>query len=252
MNRKLLTIILVAVFLITSLGVISAAKDSDSISVKIVWDDNVDDKPDFIKVNLLKDGKIVDSANLNESNSWKVDFSVDDDGKYQVKEEISSDYSAKIKGNAQEGFVITNKLVKTDVLGAGDNQTPLEESSNASQLSANNESGLIEASNDSAKQNNASSGNGTQNSTDTNSTNSTNSTVPEEDDDDDTDDDSSDESTSTVTTTKITKTVVKKAPKEAEKKPVNTTEKMKKTGFPLIVLVIAAFVAIFVPISRKK
>ena len=256
MNKKFLMIFLVAAFLVASLGVISAANDSDCISVKIVWDDNVKDIPDSVTVNLMKDGKVVDSAKLSEKNSWKVNFTVDEDGNYQVQEVISSDYSININGNAQKGFIITNALIENDVLGAGDDETPLEDASDNDQLADDNESELIGANNDTATganngtgngtngtaggANNAT-GNGTDNSTDTNST------IP--DDNEDSDDNSDDKTTTKTTTT--TKTVVKKVPKEVKKKPADT-EKLKKTGFPLVVLIIAIIVAIFIPFARKR
>ena len=241
MNKKFLMIFLVAAFLVASLGVISAANDSDWISVKIVWDDNVKDIPDSVTVNLMKDGKVVDSAKLSEKNSWKVNFSVDEDGNYQVQEVISSDYSININGNAQKGFIITNALIENDVLGAGDDETPLEDASDNDQLADDNESELIGANNDTATGATNGTGNGTDNSTDTNST------IP--DDNEDSDDNSDDKTTTKTTTT--TKTVVKKVPKEVKKKPADT-EKLKKTGFPLVVLIIAIIVAIFIPFARKR
>lgn len=248
LNKKFLTVFLVAVFLITSLGVISAAEDSDSISVKIVWDDNVNDKPDFVTVNLIKDEKIVNSIKLNKDNSWKTDFDVDSDGNYKVKEVISSDYSAKIEGNVKEGFVIKVKATEKEVLGASNSEEPLEESSSDEPQSIEaTESGVVNADNSVAVDGDNSTGNGTGNGTD-NSTdkNATDNATK-------TDDDGSDEKT--TTTTKITKTVTKKVPKKAPKevkKKHNDTEKLKKTGFPLVVLVAAVFVAMVVPFKRKK
>ena len=76
-----------------------------------------------IEVKLLADGKEVQSAKLNEANSWKHTFKdlpvYDDNGKeitYTVKEIAIEGYESKIEGNAKDGFVITNKnLAKTEV-----------------------------------------------------------------------------------------------------------------------------------------
>ena len=76
-----------------------------------------------IEVKLLANGKEVQSAKLNEGNSWKHTFKdlpvYDDNGKeivYTVKEVAIEGYESKIEGNAKDGFVITNKnLAKTEV-----------------------------------------------------------------------------------------------------------------------------------------
>ena len=76
-----------------------------------------------IEVKLLANGQEVQSAKLNEANSWKHTFKdlpvYDDNGKeitYTVKEVAIEGYESKIEGNAKDGFVITNKnLAKTEV-----------------------------------------------------------------------------------------------------------------------------------------
>ena len=76
-----------------------------------------------IEVKLLANGQEVQSAKLNEANSWKHTFKdlpkYDDNGKeitYTVKEVAIKGYESKIEGNAKDGFVITNKnLAKTEV-----------------------------------------------------------------------------------------------------------------------------------------
>ena len=78
---------------------------------------------DEIEVKLLANGQEVQSAKLNEANSWKHTFKdlpkYDDNGKeivYTVKEVAIEGYESKIEGNAKDGFVITNKnLAKTEV-----------------------------------------------------------------------------------------------------------------------------------------
>ncbi|WP_455520767.1 Cna B-type domain-containing protein, partial [Parvimonas micra] len=76
-----------------------------------------------IEVKLLANGQEVQSAKLNEANSWKHTFKdlpvYDDNGKeitYTVKEVAIEGYESKIEGNAKDGFVITNRNVeKTQV-----------------------------------------------------------------------------------------------------------------------------------------
>ena len=76
-----------------------------------------------IEVKLLANGKEVQSAKLNEGNSWKHTFKdlpvYDENGKeieYTVKEVAIEGYESKIEGNAKDGFVITNRNVeKTEI-----------------------------------------------------------------------------------------------------------------------------------------
>ena len=253
MFKKLLTILVVLLFLITSISVISAVDDSNTISVKVLWEDDIAEVPDEVVVNLLKDGKIVDSAKLNDTNSWNTTFEVDDDGNYEVEEVISDDYSTKITGNAKEGFTVKNALAKQDVLGAAAEDS-LKESSADDNLSQAEDD--LASAGDNFLLGDNSTGNGTSNSSTNSSTNNStnNSTVIATNDDNDADsndddDDSDEKTTTTITTT----TTTKKVTKQDDKKPENTTEtKNNNTGFPIIVLVIAVFVAIFVPLSRKK
>ena len=253
MFKKLLAIFIVLLFLITSISVISAVDDSNTISVKVLWEDDIAEVPDEVVVNLLKDGKIVDSAKLNDTNSWNTTFEVDDDGNYEVEEVISDDYSTEITGNAKEGFTVKNALAKQDVLGAA-TEDSLKESSADDNLSQAEDD--LASAGDNFLLGDNSTGNGTSNSSTNSSTNNStnNSTVIATNDDNDADsndddDDSDEKTTTTITTT----TTTKKVTKQDDKKPENTTEtKNNNTGFPIIVLVIAVFVAIFVPLSRKK
>ena len=76
-----------------------------------------------IEVKLLANGKEVQTAKLNEANSWKHTFKdlpvYDDNGKeivYTVKEVAIEGYESKIEGNAKDGFIITNRNVeKTEI-----------------------------------------------------------------------------------------------------------------------------------------
>ena len=71
-----------------------------------------------IEVKLLANGQEVQSAKLNEANSWKHTFKdlpkYDENGKeitYTVNEVAVEGYDTKIEGNAKDGFVITNKEI---------------------------------------------------------------------------------------------------------------------------------------------
>ena len=72
-----------------------------------------------IEVKLLANGKEVQTAKLNEANSWKHTFKdlpvYDENGKeivYTVKEVAIEGYESKIEGNAKDGFIITNRNVE--------------------------------------------------------------------------------------------------------------------------------------------
>ena len=247
MYKKLLGILVIAVFLITSVGAISAA---DSISVKVTWVGV--DAPDAVTMNLIKDGKVVDSAKLSPSNSWKTTFKVDDDGPYEVSEVVSGDYSYSVSGNANNGFVISNKLVKTDDILAASGDDAVADSSSYDAVSQ--ETG------DALNENETSAGD--ENSTETDDGNTTEDTNATDDDvadltDDEnvTDDETEDEEiTETITTTTTEHQITKTVKQADKKKPVNNTTKVKNknTGFPLVVLVCAVFAVVFIPLSRRR
>ena len=281
MYKKLFAALIVATFLIISIGVISAADDSISIPVKVAWDG---DSADVVKVNLLKDGVVVDTAKLNAGNSWKTTFKVDDDGNYKVSVVDSDKYTSSVKGDAKNGFTITAKLVEKDtqspaedtsqddnssgnpdVLTAVDDASQAEDTSNDNNGSGNSD---VLAADDNpflsddtqndnnpsdnqqtgntngatAAENNNSSGNSSDNSTDNNSTNKKDDSKPK---------DNSDKATK-VTKTKTT-TTTKVVKQDDKKKPENTTKTKKHgTGFPIIVLVVALIAVVGVSIFRKK
>ena len=250
MYKKLLGILVIAVFLITSVSAISA---SDSISVKVIWAGG--DAPDFVTVNLIKDGKVVDSAKLSASNSWKTAFKVDDEGSYNVSEVVSGDYSYSVSGNANSGFVISNKLVKTsDVLA-----TSADDAVAGSSI----DDAVSQEADDVLDENETSSG--VDNSTETDDSNSTEDTnTTDEDkvtegtdvteDDNVADDETEEEITETITTTTTEHQITKVVKQEDKKKPVNNTTKIKNrnAGFPIVVLICAVFAAAFIPLSRRK
>lgn len=258
MNKKLFGILIIAIFIITSIGVISA-EDLDSISVTAVWDDNGNDRPTKIIVELLEDGKVVDSAKLSENNSWNATFEVDGDGEYSVEVSPISGYSTSISGNAKHGFVISNSLIESEVLGAEDEKAAVDNLSQGEDefLEVNegdDESLKVNISDDSYIL-----ANNTGNSTNsTNFTNSTNSTDPTGDNSKSTDDKNKTKDspkkkkTKTTTTTTTTTTKVLKDDKKDPANNTTTATADKNTGFPLIVLVIAVFAAILIPLVRKK
>lgn len=281
MNKRIFAIFLVAIFLIVSVGVISAADDqsdvsadvdvkkvsnSKVISVKIVWDDadKTGARPDSVKVNLVKDGVVVDEVTLSESNSWSATFKAQsDDGTFKVTQSGNiGDYSVSTSGNADNGFIIVNK-VKADVLGASEDETPLAEdtSDDAKDVEGSTpDDDVIGDENDTEtnsteEESDSSDDNATDEETDSDDANTT-----EEETASDGANATDVETTSagptekvidTPTKNPVTKEKVKKVIKPLKKNNV-TKEKLKNTGIPLMVLVVAVFTAIFVPISGRK
>ena len=224
MNKKLFTILFIAVFLIASVAFVSAAEDSKDIPVEIIWDDaNNADRPDSITVNILHDGEVVDKAILNEKNSWKTTFDFQDDGTYEVQlEDDLKDYSSKITSDEENGFVITNKLVEETPLGASAEDIVADDTNDVT----------AEDNNESDDQNN---------SEEVDSDEYTTDDLP--DDDDNTT--GLDDSPEVISPPE--KQVVKKVVKEYKTKP-----KMKNTGLPIAGLVLVAFGVAVIPFTRKK
>lgn len=281
MNKRIFAIFLVAIFLIVSVGVISAADDqsdvsadvdvkkvsnSKVISVKIVWDDadKTGARPDSVKVNLVKDGVVVDEVTLSESNSWSATFKAQSgDGTFKVTQSGNiGDYSVSTSGNADNGFIIVNK-VKADVLGASEDETPLAEdtSDDAKDVEGSTpDDDVIGDENDTET-------NSTEEESDSSDDNATDEETASDDANTTEEETASDganatdvETTSAGPTEKVTDTPTKNpVTKEKVKKVIKplkknnvTKEKLKNTGIPLMVLVVAVFTAIFVPISGRK
>ena len=82
-----------------------------SVSVEKRW---VGNPAKSVTVNLLADGKMVDSKKITKDDGWKCTFENLDkykDGKeirYEITEDEVAGYTASIKGDAESGFVITN------------------------------------------------------------------------------------------------------------------------------------------------
>ena len=281
MNKRIFAIFLVAIFLIVSVGVISAADDqsdvsadvdvkkvsnSKVISVKIVWDDadKTGARPDSVKVNLVKDGVVVDEVTLSKSNSWSATFKAQSgDGTFKVTQSGNiGDYSVSTSGNADNGFIIVNK-VKADVLGASEDETPLAEdtSDDAKDVEGSTpDDDVIGDENDTET-------NSTEEESDSSDDNATDEETASDDANTTEEETASDganatdvETTSVGPTEKVTDTPTKNpVTKEKVKKVIKplkknnvTKEKLKNTGIPLMVLVVAVFTAIFVPISGRK
>ncbi|MEY8349194.1 Cna B-type domain-containing protein [Bacillus cereus] len=83
-------------------------------------DDNATDRPEMIKVDLLQNGKVIDTKEVSEATEWKYAFTdlaaYDAEGKaykYEVKEQEVAGYESKV-----EGYDITNtKVAQTKVEG---------------------------------------------------------------------------------------------------------------------------------------
>ena len=88
-----------------------------SIQGKKTWkDDNNKDKkrPQEITINLLKNGKKIDSKKVTEADDWKWSFENLDkyeNGKeinYTITEDLVKGYKTEITGNTKDGFEVTN------------------------------------------------------------------------------------------------------------------------------------------------
>src|SRR5690625_2663551 len=84
------------------------------VSVEKVW---IGEAQDSVTINLLADGKIVDSVELSEENDWKHTFidlptvyDITDEKaiEYTVEEVAVEGYRVSVTGDAKEGFTITN------------------------------------------------------------------------------------------------------------------------------------------------
>lgn len=243
MNKKLISAGILLFILIISVGIVSAqGGDAKSIHVSATGD-----MPGSITVSLLCDGKVVDSATLSNGNSWSKTFKVNDDGHYTIVANDNPDYSMSVSGNEDNGFVVYSKHVGEKLAASNDDPVRENDSSNDDVPAANNISD-VNVTDDNATDDDVADDNGTDD----------NATVPG-----DVIDNSSDKNTnktdkiknnSNVNKTVYKNKIVKKETKKPAEKKENKTNKVKlrNTGLPLVVLVIAAFVAIFIPLSRKK
>ncbi|GIN98278.1 hypothetical protein J6TS1_41480 [Siminovitchia terrae] len=95
--------------------------EKTSVTVTKGWkDDNSKDRPESIKVNLLQNGEVIDTAEVTADDDWTYEFkgleAYDEDGvayEYTVKEEAIKGYETTV-----DGYDITNVRVgKTSVEG---------------------------------------------------------------------------------------------------------------------------------------
>ena len=95
-----------------------------------IWNDNGDadgKRPGSITVNLLQNGKQIDSKTVDKSTDWKYSFAdlpkYDANGteyEYTVKEDPVKGYESKV-----EGYTITNTLIDEDGVKTGDDSEPM-------------------------------------------------------------------------------------------------------------------------------
>ena len=249
MYKKIFAILTILVFLMISISVISAESDAvfdgsgdniqKTINVKVIWEDDgqTTDRPDSITVKLLCDGNVVDSVNLNESNSWKASFKITDDGNYEIEEinDISS-YDVSMDGDADSGFVITNTIKEAPLKASADDDLSDEDSPDESDDAPEEEVSDNSSDEDSTIDNETDDSNQTE---DQNNTMDENQTV--------------DVSKAPTTTSNNEHKIVKKEDKPVKKNNTNTTEnKLKNTGLPIVALVIVLIIVAFIPLSRRK
>lgn len=250
MSKKIFVLLFVAVFLIASIGFISAEDSADdavgssdnlkNITVKKIWDDKgfESQRPDSVQVELYVGGKLVDRINLNSSDNWKAIFkNVEVSGDVKVVElNRSSDYKISYDGNVEDGFVITSKIAKNatkdDVLGKSNDSDKLADN-NTSQKQNTTENNNTKVQNASADDNK------TENITIYNITNETDIEI------------------NNATTIKnvnktVNKTVVVNEEKAPPKKPPANLIDLRNTGLPILFLVIVAIGAVFFSLRRKK
>lgn len=227
MNKNLFVLVLVSIFLIASVGFISAVDNDgaglEDIHVKKVWKDKgfESDRPNSIQVLLFVDGDLVNKTDLNDSNEWQAIFkNVDVSGDVKVVENTSySDYNTSYSGNAKDGFVITSTILKNATNNVIDN--------------ASDDNGTVPAKD--------------------------NGTVPEKNNDTNpSDDDGTVPKKENVTNVTVDVDVnqsveVKEVAKEKPDKKDNTTNAtLLKTGIPVAILVIGVIGAAFIPFIRRK
>lgn len=250
MSKKIFVLLFVAVFLIASIGFISAEDSADdavgssdnlkNITVKKIWDDKgfESQRPDSVQVELYVGGKLVDRINLNSSDNWKAIFkNVDVSGDVKVVElNRSSDYKISYDGNVEDGFVITSKIAKNatkdDVLGKSNDSDKLADN-NTSQKQNTTENNNTKVQNASADDNK------TENITIYNITNETDIEI---------------NNTTTIKNVNktVNKTVVVNEEKAPPKKPPANLIDLRNTGLPILFLVIVVIGAVFFSLRRKK
>lgn len=243
MNRKFLALCIFLLFLIISVGIVSA-EDGDVKQIKVRA---TGDMPSTITVSLLGDGKVVDTATLSQGNSWSTTFKVNADGDYHVVANENPDYSMSVSGSADSGFVVNSKQIgeklseNADDLIKENNSTEITPDVNTTEGTRADDN-ITETSPDvNTTEEALIDYNITVNNLTENRTKEINITVENK-------------NTSDSNNINNQNKIVKKEDKKPVEKKENKTNKVKlrNTGLPLTVLVIAAFAAIFIPITRRK
>ena len=87
------------------------AIEYNKLTVHKVWEDNgYPERPDSVKVNLLKDGKVSETVTLNEENQWTYSCdNLDDRYAWTVEEEVPEGYEASYK-TVDNTVFITNHM----------------------------------------------------------------------------------------------------------------------------------------------
>lgn len=252
MNKKLLTILFIAVFLIVSASFVCAEGETKSIPVKIIWDDadHTSDRPAQITVKLTCNDSVVDSALLSESNSWATTFNVQDDGStYKVQSETPTDYSTKINEDGQ-GFLITNKII-ADKLSTSETESPIEETNTEDTTPTNSDGTSNGTSNGESNTNDANKTNETEDTNKTDNENKSQDTTSNNDKTKDTNQTKKPEQKVQKIVQKVQKSVKKTKPVQKNNKTVDPA-KLKHTGLPIIALVLVVIIVAFIPIIRRK
>ena len=95
-----------------------------SVGVTKKW---VGKKGNTVTINLLADGKVIDTATLSDANDWQhtfTDLEQYKDGneiQYTVEEDEVAGYNTNIKGSVKDGFTITNTEIEKPVKKPGSN-----------------------------------------------------------------------------------------------------------------------------------
>lgn len=252
MNKKLLTILFIAVFLIVSASFVCAEGETKSIPVKIIWDDadHTSDRPAQITVKLTCNDSVVDSALLSESNSWATTFNVQDDGStYKVQSETPTDYSTKINEDGQ-GFLITNKII-ADKLSTSETESPIEETNTEDTTPTNSDGTSNGTSDGESNTNDANKTNETEDTNKTDNENKSQDTTSNNDKTKDTNQTKKPEQKVQKIVQKVQKSVKKTKPVQKNNKTVDPA-KLKHTGLPIIALVLVVIIVAFIPIIRRK
>ena len=87
------------------------------VKVKKTWEDNQDEdgsRPDFVTIQLLADGEVVQTQRITADDNWEYVFkelpkyNEQVEINYTVEEELPAGYTKEIKGNAMDGYEIVN------------------------------------------------------------------------------------------------------------------------------------------------